>query len=223
MMTEDEVRALGFHNLEEYAKSLAKGLGLRLTKRKRAAAETFDDLSSGEARASQREATTGYMIEEREVIRDKALEGETREEKEQRLISGFTSAVWRVLLGPDHSATIDEVIAFLEERAADTGIDDSDIEADNKRPKVAPHSLQKMHAALADHSNAEQIKKIGVGNQKIDRKPKREDIRRQDAINRILGTLDGPGAARIPDAELKRLLGELRALQRKDAEAKRKM
>jgi hypothetical protein len=46
--------------LDTYIKQKAAAVGVRLTTKKNVG--TFDELSSGEARAVQREATTGYKL-----------------------------------------------------------------------------------------------------------------------------------------------------------------
>jgi hypothetical protein len=212
-----------------HIRTMAAAIGHRLTSQRHTEAQSLYELAPGEVRAKQA-ATFAYKLERKVVIVDQArredLVGNTahnRKQRDARAIGEGRKVGWVTVLGDDCSASLDEVIDYLISFQTDHGIDVDDVEADDeKRKKVRPPSVQKMHADLADHTNADKIKEIGVGNQKIDRRPKREDIRRQDAINHILGTLGGPGAERIPSGELQRLLRELRQLQKKDTEAKRK-
>jgi hypothetical protein len=96
-----------------HIKQKAAAVGVRLTTKK--IIDSFNELSSGEARAVQREATTGYKLERKEVVQDKGRAGEDREEREKRARRGGEDIVWVTVLGPDHSATLSEVILYLNE------------------------------------------------------------------------------------------------------------
>jgi hypothetical protein len=211
-----------------HIKTMARAIDHRL-KSHRHTEDSLYQLGPGEVRAKQA-STFSYKLERKVNIIDKVrsedLIGHTahhRKQRDARAMGEGRKVEWVAVIGDDFSASLNEVIEYLLRYQADLGIDDGGIEVDDeKRPKVKAPSVQKMHVSLKGHINADQIKEIGVGNQKIDRQPKREDIRREQSILHILGTLGGPGAERIPSGELQRLLRELRQLQKKDTEAKRK-
>jgi hypothetical protein len=71
--------------LDGHIRKKAEALGLRLSAKK-ITGTSFDELSSGEARAVQREATTGYKIDKRVVIIDRGVAGESRERREERAV-----------------------------------------------------------------------------------------------------------------------------------------
>jgi hypothetical protein len=213
--------------LFRHVKTMAKAVDHRLTSQRNT--QSLYELTSGEARAKQA-ATTSYMLERKQVILDESrredLVGNTehnRKMRDDRAKGGGRKIEWVVVLGPDHSATLDEVIEYLTRYQAERGIDADDVEVDDEiKPKVKPPTVQKMHAALKGHTEADKIKEIGVGNQKLDRRPKREEIRSERSILHILGTLDGPGSEKIPPSERQRLCAELRRLQREHDKAKSK-
>ena len=123
--------------LDDHIRKKADALGFRLSTKK-VVDSSFDELSSGEARAVQREATTGYKLDAKEFIHEKAE--------------------WITVLGPDHTATLSEVIERLNNHVADAGIDNSEVESGGKR-KPAP-TKKELDEALNDHPNAEKIKSI---------------------------------------------------------------
>jgi hypothetical protein len=104
--------------LDGHLRKKAEALGLRLSAKK-VSGTSFDELSSGEARAVQREATTGYKIDKRVVIIDRGQAGEDRKQREDRAQRGGQNIEWVTVLGPDHTATLAEVIDYLNEYAAD--------------------------------------------------------------------------------------------------------
>jgi hypothetical protein len=202
--------------LVRHVKKMAKALGFRLTSQKHT--QSLYEQSSGEVRAKQI-STIGYMLEREEIIVDEVrredIEGHSehnRRQRDQRAMGSGRKREWLTVRGGDYSATLLEIIEYLKQHQADVGIDTDDIEIDDeKKPKVKPPTVQRMHGELKGHINAEKIKEIGVGNDEIDRRPKREDIRRKRSIEHIIGTLDGPGGRDIPLDEQQRLLRELGA------------
>lgn len=177
--------------LDNHIKTKARALGFRLSAKK--SVKSFDEFTSGEARAVQREATTGYKLE---------------------TIGADGTAV----LGDDSSATILEIIAYLNKHQIDVGIDDVDIEVDDKKPKIAPPSLAKMRKALAGHANAEEINRIGYGNKIPDRRPTKAVQNRRQAIEHLLGTTRSLGFDKLPPEVRTAAFQRMGALQREEDE-----
>jgi hypothetical protein len=201
-------------HLDDYVVQKAKALGLRLTTQK--VAPSLHELSSGEARAAQTR-TVGYKLEHKEVLKDKGRREETRKEKEDRAIAGGQKIEWITVLGYDYSATLSEIITYLTDHANDVGLDDDDVEIDvNKKPKVAPPSLQKMGAALKGHDNAAEISRIGVGNQAVDRRPKKReiDLRNTLEVGNIVGYRRTEAFKQLSPAEQKEHFERMREAQR---------
>src|SRR5271154_632118 len=78
--------------LDNHIEAKASALGLRLTAKKNV--KSFDEYSPGEARAVQRQATTGYKIDAREVVIDKGRAGEDRDQREERAKRGDENIIW---------------------------------------------------------------------------------------------------------------------------------
>ena len=197
--------------LDDHVKHKAEALGLRLSIKK--IADSFDELSSGEARAVQREATTGYKLDAKEVIVDKGRAGEDREQRMQRAQRGGDTVEWVTVLGHDHTATLPEVIDYLNDRAADVGLDDTEVESGSKR-KSAPTKTE-LARALKDHPNAEPIRALDTP-----ARPGLEQQRRQQAIDDLLSLMNSPTRwAPLPLAEKRRLNGNLQILLAEDRRA----
>ena len=171
--------------LDGHIKKKAEALGLRLSAKK-VAGSSFDELSSGEARAVQREATTGYKIDKREVIVDRGVAGENREQRQERAVRGGQSVEWITVLGPDHTATLAEVLEFLNNYAADVGLDDTAVESG--APVKGGLSKADFEKAIVDHPNADQIR----ATQGKRPRPAREEQRRQQAIDDLLALMNSP-------------------------------
>jgi hypothetical protein len=117
---------------------------------------------------------------------EKGRAGEDRDQREKRALRGGEDIVWVTVLGPDYTATLVEVIEYLNEYAADVGIDDSDIEVDDKKkPKVASPSMAKMAASLNDHENAAEIRDIGYGNKK-ETNPNSDEAKKRALLDNLL-------------------------------------
>lgn len=168
--------------LDQHIKQKAEAVGVQFTTQKRV--ESLHELSSGETRAAT-VSTIGYKLEKRDVILDKGRREDDRKTREDRLRSGGKNVEWVTVLGIDYTATLAEVIAYLDERADDIGIDADDIEIDDKKPKVAAPSLQKMAASIRGHDGATEISRVGYGNKEIDRRPRQDEIRIRQALERL--------------------------------------
>lgn len=165
--------------LDQHIKQKAEAVGVQLTTQKRVTG--LHELSSGETRAAT-VSVVGYKLEKRDVILDQGRREDDRKTREERLRSGGRIVEWVTVLGIDYTATLPEVIAYLDQRADDIGIDADDLERDDKKKKIAPPSLQKMAASIRGHDNTAEIARIGYGNKEIDRRPRGEEIRVRDAL-----------------------------------------
>jgi hypothetical protein len=199
--------------LDGHLRKKAEALGLRLSAKK-VSGTSFDELSSGEARAVQREATTGYKIDKRVVIIDRGQAGEDRKQREDLAQRGGQNIEWVTVLGPDHTATLAEVIDYLNEYAADVGLDDTAVEGG--APVKGGLSKAEFEKAIVDHPNSGQIR----ATRGVKPRPDSEAQRRQQAIDDFLSLRNSSVRwGRVPPEEKRRLLANYEKLKAEDERA----
>jgi hypothetical protein len=210
--------------LDGHLRKKAEALGLRLSAKK-ITGTSFDELSSGEARAVQREATTGYKIDKRVVIIDHGVAGESREQRQERAVRGGRSVEWVTVLGPDHTATLSEALDFLNNYAADIGLDDTDVDGGAALPMTESAASNPIKRTLSDaefneaienHANANQIKATRGAKPR----PGRDEQRRQQAIDDLLALMNSPVRwDRLSPEEKRRLYENYKKLKDEDERA----
>jgi hypothetical protein len=209
--------------LDDHIKKKVAALGLRLSAKK--VAGSFDDMSTGEVRAAQREMTTGYKLERKEVIADKGRAGEDRKQREDRAVHGGQNVEWITVLGPDHTATWSEVIEYLNNYANDVGLDSTDVDSGAALPMTefaASNPIKRtlsdaeFNEAIENHANANQIK----ATRGVKPRPGRDEQRRQQAIDDFLSLMNSPVRwDRLSPEEKRRLYENYKKLKDEDERA----
>jgi Protein of unknown function (DUF3102) len=139
-------------------------------------------------------------------------------------VRGGQSVEWVTALGHDHTATLSEALDFLNNYAADVGLDDTDVDSGAALPMTESASKNpikrlsdaEFNEAIENHANADQIK----ATRGVKPRPGRDEQHRQQAIDDLLSLMNSPVRwDRLSSEEKRRLYENYKKLTDEDQRA----